>query len=175
MGEVSSYCSEEVKMAKFCSNGHQMEDSWDQCPYCQPTGYQRETVAANLKKTVIETETAPQAGGGAGRRTVLISEKRKAPVLGWLVAMSGDQKGEDFRVREGKNVLGSGVDAQVIIRDDTVSAQHASLRYDDGQFFLTDLDSSNGTYINEKRIAREELKDNDIVRVGEITLKFKAL
>jgi pSer/pThr/pTyr-binding forkhead associated (FHA) protein len=162
-------------MAKFCSNGHQMEDSWDQCPYCQPTGYQRGTMAGGLKKTVIETEAAPQAGGGAGRRTVLISEKRKPPVLGWLVAMSGDQKGEDFRVREGKNVLGSGADAQVTIRDDTVSAQHASLRYDDGKFFLTDLDSSNGTYINEKRIAREELKDNDMVRVGEITLKFKAL
>lgn len=159
-------------MAKFCPNGHQMEDSWDQCPYCQPTGYQRGT--ATLKKTVIETEAAPQAGGG-GRRTVLISEKRKPPVLGWLVAMTGDQKGEDFRLREGKNVLGSAADAQVVIHDATVSAQHASLRYDDGKFFLTDLDSSNGTYINEKRIAREELKDNDLVRVGEITLKFKAL
>jgi Inner membrane component of T3SS, cytoplasmic domain len=162
-------------MAKFCSNGHQMEDSWDRCPYCQPTGYQGGTSEAGLKKTVIETEAAPQAGASAGRRTVLISEKRKPPVLGWLVAMSGDQKGEDFRLREGKNVLGSGADAQVIIRDDTVSTQHASLRYEDSKFFLTDLDSSNGTYVNEKRIAREELKDNDMVRVGEITLKFKAL
>lgn len=166
-------------MAKFCPNGHQMEDSWDQCPYCQPTGYQRGTVAGgSAKKTVLETEVAREAGaagGGAGRKTVLISEKRKPPVLGWLVAMSGDQKGEDFRVREGKNLLGSGLEAQVVLRDTTVSGQHASLRYDDGKFFLTDLDSSNGTYINEKKISKEELKDNDVVRVGEVTLKFKAL
>ena len=27
-------------MAKFCSNGHQMEDSWSVCPYCQKTGFQ---------------------------------------------------------------------------------------------------------------------------------------
>ncbi|HEV2178249.1 MAG TPA: FHA domain-containing protein [Terriglobia bacterium] len=165
-------------MAKFCANGHQMEDSWDQCPYCQPTGYQRGGVAAGggAKKTVLETEVAREAGAaGGGRKTVLISEKRKPPVLGWLVAMSGDQKGEDFRVREGKNLLGSGLEAQVVLRDTTVSGQHASLRYDDGKFFLTDLDSSNGTYINEKKISKEELKDNDVVRVGEVTLKFKAL
>ena len=165
-------------MAKFCSNGHQMEDSWDQCPYCQPTGYERGAVAAGgAKKTVLETEVAREAGaaGGTGRKTVLISEKRKPPVLGWLVAMSGDQKGEDFRVREGKNLLGSGLEAQVVLRDTTVSGQHASLRYEEGKFFLTDLDSSNGTYINEKKISKEELKDNDVVRVGEVTLKFKAL
>ncbi|MGB0035833.1 MAG: FHA domain-containing protein [Candidatus Acidiferrales bacterium] len=160
-------------MAKFCAKGHQMEDSWDICPTCQTTGYQV-SGGSSAGKTRIETEP-PKEGGGAGRRTVLISEKRKPPVVGWFVAMTGDQKGEDFKVREGKNIVGSGPDAQIVIRDSTVSGQHASLRYEEGKFFLTDLDSSNGTYLNDKKVAREELKDNDVLRFGEITVKFKCL
>ena len=96
-------------------------------------------------------------------------------MVGWLVAMNGEQRGEDFRIHEGKNILGSGTDAQVVVRDSAISSQHASLRYEDAKFFLTDLDSSNGTFVNDKKIAREELKDNDVVRLGEITMKFKCL
>jgi len=163
-------------MAKFCANGHQMEDTWEICPYCQKTGFMGAGGGA-VAKTRLESEPPKDvaATAGAARKTVLLSEKRKAPVVGWFVAMSGDQRGEDFRVREGKNLLGSGAEAQIVLRDTTVSGQHASLRYEDGKFFITDLDSSNGTYLNDKKIAREELKDNDVLRIGEITLKFKCL
>ena len=162
-------------MAKFCANGHQMEDSWDVCPYCQKTGCQGLTSSMGTKKTVLETEPAKEAAPAAGRKTVLLAEKRKPPVVGWLVVLNGEQKGEDFRVRDGQNILGSSPDADIVIHDPTVTGKHASLRYKDGTFFLTDLDSSNGTFINDKSepIAREQLKDNDVVRVGETSLKFK--
>jgi len=91
------------------------------------------------------------------------------------VAMSGDQKGEDFRLHDGKNSVGSGTDSQIALKDSTVSSQHASVRYEDGKFFVTDLDSSNGTYLNDRKIVREELKDNDMIRFGEIIVKFKRL
>ena len=166
-------------MAKFCANGHQMEDSWEICPYCQRTGYVGTPSAGAEAKTRLESQpvaaaTPPPAGP---RKTVLLTEQRKAPVVGWLVAMNGEQKGEDFRVHEGQNMLGSASDADIVIRDVTVSAHHASLRHKDGKFVLTDLDSSNGTYLNEgsEPIAREELKDNDLVRVGGVSLKFKCL
>jgi hypothetical protein len=161
-------------MAKFCRNGHQMEDSWEICPYCQRTGYQAGTSSAAAGKTRLETEPDKPA---VGRKTVLLTEKRKAPVVGWLVAMSGEQKGEDFRLREGQNALGSSPDAEVLIRDSTISAKHASLRYKEGKFYLTDLDSTNGTYLNDRAeaITREELKDNDVIRLGDVSLKFKCL
>jgi hypothetical protein len=161
-------------MAKFCAKGHQMEDSWEICPTCQTTGYLASGGGA-AAKTRLETDLPKDASSGAGRRTVLLSEKRKPPVVGWFVAMTGDQKGEDFKVREGKNLVGSAPGAQVLITDSTVSAQHASLRYEEGKFFLTDLDSSNGSFVNEQKIAREELKDNDMIRFGDVTLKFKCL
>ena len=162
-------------MAKFCANGHQMEDSWTICPYCQKTGYQTAGAPASAK-TRLEGEPVREAAA-AGRKTVLLSEKRKPPVVGWLVALTGEQKGEDFRIRDGQNIIGSAPDADVILRDTAVSSKHASLRYKDQKFFITDLDSTNGTFLNDdlERIAREELKDNDIVRIGEISLKFKCL
>jgi pSer/pThr/pTyr-binding forkhead associated (FHA) protein len=98
-------------------------------------------------------------------------------VVGWLVVLSGQQKGEDFRLREGKNALGTSRDSEVALIDSAVSQKHASVSYKEGKFQLTDLDSTNGTFVNDgtESVARVELKDNDIIRVGETTLKFKCL
>jgi pSer/pThr/pTyr-binding forkhead associated (FHA) protein len=94
-----------------------------------------------------------------------------------LVALNGEQRGEDFRIRDGQNIIGSASDADIMLRDNAVSSKHASLRCKDQKFFITDLDSTNGTFVNEvtEPIAREELKDNDTVRIGDVTLKFKCL
>jgi pSer/pThr/pTyr-binding forkhead associated (FHA) protein len=98
-------------------------------------------------------------------------------VVGWLVAMNGQHKGEDFRLREGQNIIGSGGGLDVNLNDQAVSAKHASIRYRDGVFSLTDLDSTNGTFLNDgvEPIARAELRDNDVIRIGEVSLKFKCL
>ena len=158
-----------------------MEDSWEICPYCQRTGFASPGNPAAQAKTRLEGEPDPAAAPAAPlagpRKTVLLTEQRKAPVVGWFVAMDGGQKGEDFRVRDGQNILGSGADADIVIRDATVSGRHASLRYKDQKFYLTDLDSTNGTFLNDRSesLAREELKDNDVVRLGAISLKFKCL
>ena len=171
-------------MAKFCANGHQMEDSWQICPYCQKTGFQGGAGGgADAAKTRLETAPPPVPGPAAGsalaggRKTVVLSEVRKAPVVGWFVALSGEQKGEDFRVRDGQNMLGSAPDCEIVIRDVTVSGHHASIRHKDLKFILTDLDSTNGTFLNDRAesVAREDLKDNDTVRVGDVGWKFKCL
>jgi Inner membrane component of T3SS, cytoplasmic domain len=166
-------------MAKFCVSGHQMEDSWEVCPYCQRTGYTSAASSASLKAR-MESEMPREIGAresGGSRRAVLLADKRKAPVVGWFVVLSGEQKGEDFRIREGQNIIGSAHDADVVLRDTAIAGKHASLRYKDEKFTITDLDSTNGTFLNDRAdpIAREELKDNDVVRIGEVRLKFKSL
>jgi len=64
-----------------------------------------------------------------------------------------------------------------VLRDNAISGKHASLRYKDQKYTITDLDSTNGTFLNDRAdpIAREELKDNDVIRMGDVTLKFKRL
>jgi len=165
-------------MAKFCPNGHQMADTWEICPYCQKPGFASPPNPAAAAATRLESTpaTSPEQPAAA-RKTVLLSETRKAPVVGWLVALDGAQKGEDFRIREGQNIIGSGADADIQLHDVTISSRHASLRYKDNKFVLSDLDSTNGTFLNSGSgpIAREELKDNDIVTLGGVSLKFKCL
>ncbi|MGA2212889.1 MAG: FHA domain-containing protein [Bryobacteraceae bacterium] len=176
-------------MAKFCANGHQMEDSWEVCPYCQRTVYQAAGPAASLKSRLEpgaareenatrEGPTLRESGASSGsRRSTQLADKHKPPLVGWFVVLMGEQKGEDFRIREGPNIIGSASDADIVLRDSAISGKHASLRYKDEKFTITDLDSTNGTFLNDRAdpIAREELKDNDIVRMGEVRLKFKCL
>jgi hypothetical protein len=163
-------------MPKFCNNGHQMEDSWPDCPYCQRTGSFH---SASLDKTRLEISALDTNAAAAPdmRKTVLLSTLRRPPVVGWVVAMNGQHKGEDFRLREGQNVIGSSSGLEVTLNEPTVSSKHASIRYREGVFSLTDLDSTNGTFLNDgaNAIAREELKDNDLIRIGEVSLKFKCL
>ncbi len=111
----------------------------------------------------------------SGERLLYSPTSASRPWWDGLWRLTGEQKGEDFRIRDGQNVIGSAPDADIVLRDTAVSGKHASLRYKDQKFFLTDLDSSNGTYLNDSpsSIAREELKDNDVVRIGEVSLKFK--
>jgi hypothetical protein len=169
-------------MAKFCNNGHQMEDSWTDCPYCVKTGYRSVGLAADDKTrpemSVLvpqdKPENKPEFDGG---KTVLLASIKRPPVVGWLVVLNGAQKGEDFRLHEGKNGLGTARDCEVVLRDPAVSNKHASVSYKESKFMLTDLDSTNGTFVNDSAegVARIELKDNDIIRLGETTLKFKCL
>lgn len=169
-------------MAKFCDNGHQMEDSWTDCPYCVKTGFRGLTVEVGKTRPDMDsTRVGERSAGNSGSfdpgKTVPLSTIRRSPVVGWLVALDGPQKGEDFRLREGKNALGSEPASEVVLRDPAVSGRHASINYKEGTFVITDLDSTNGTFLNgnAEPVARVELKDNDVIRVGETALKFKCL
>lgn len=152
-----------------------MEDTWDHCPYCHRTGYQ--TSSGSAGKTRLETPPQRENPPASPRKTIVLAETRKPPIVGWFVALNGEQRGEDFRIRDGQNTIGSAPDADIILNDHAVSGKHASLRCKDQKFYLTDLDSTNGTFLNDRPdpIAREELKDNDVIRIGEVSLKFKCL
>ncbi|MBM4319158.1 MAG: FHA domain-containing protein [Deltaproteobacteria bacterium] len=98
-------------------------------------------------------------------------------VVGWVVALNGNHRGQDFRLHTGKNVIGTAADCDIVVTDPYLSSKHATIRHDtaDGSFTIIDLDSTNGTYLNDKRISKDELIDNDTVRLGRTELKFKAL
>ena len=141
--------------------------------------------------TVRETVTAPHSvpsggetmdmrGGGGGRantpdRTVLISERDRAPVTAWLVVTSGDRKGERFDIRGDEADVGRGTECDVIVDHDTVSGRHAKIRNEGGKFILYDLASRNGTFLNEKKISKAQLRDGDNITLGEMKFVFKSL
>ena len=96
-------------------------------------------------------------------------------VVGWVVVMGGEQKGTDFRLFPGRNVMGTAADCDIVLTDAYLSSKHCAIRYEDEQYSMVDLDSTNGTMVNGKKTAKVELIDNDMIRLGKTELKFKSL
>ena len=69
-------------------------------------------------------------------------------------------------------IFGRGDEADCRLNDDRVSRQHFAVVLKDGNFFVQDLKSTNGTYVNNERISESRLKPNDRVRVGQTVLVF---
>jgi len=104
-------------------------------------------------------------------RTRLIGQP--SPVVSWLVVKSGQYAGQQYRL-EAETVLGrDGNRCHFVVDDDSVSRQHAKIKFERGQYFVYDLGSANGTYINNARIQKQMLMDGDILRVGNTSLVFK--
>ena len=138
--------------------------------------------AASQQQAVQYQQSAPEmmADDGAMQHTRAINveelvDDRSQDCVGWVVALNGDLKGRDFRLTPGKNILGTSAQSEIVLTDQYMSSRHATINYEDGKFSFIDLDSTNGSYLNEKRISREELIDNDRIRLGRTELKFKSL
>ena len=84
-----------------------------------------------------------------------------------------------FRIKKEQAYIGTSSENDIILDDGFISGEHASIRLRDDQFYLTDLDSRNGTYVNDsecqERIDRVELNDGDEIYLGKVVLKFKCI
>ncbi|MDH3380157.1 MAG: GGDEF domain-containing protein [Gammaproteobacteria bacterium] len=70
-------------------------------------------------------------------------------------------------------VFGRDADVDIVLNTNTVSRRHAEIVKDEqGLWWLEDLSSTNGTFVNERRIDRERIGDGVRIRLGEIILKF---
>lgn len=98
------------------------------------------------------------------------------PVVGWLVVRSGTRANEQVKLRAGSNVVGrDGRKSQVLVDDPSVSSEHAKIRWENGVFVIYDLASTNGTFVNNRRIEKQRLMDGDSVRLGRMEFVFKQL
>ena len=101
---------------------------------------------------------------------------KKRPILGWLVVWEGDPQYHVFRIEKEQVYIGKSKECDLVFSDDYLSSEHASIRYRDDRFVLTDLDSSNGTFVNDREhknpIERVELQDDDEIIIGNTILKF---
>ena len=92
-----------------------------------------------------------------------------------LVALKGRLYTKSFKLTEGqKLVIGRGHDVDIHILDTGLSRQHCSLERSGGSFTVEDLGSRNGTWVNDKRIERHQLKHGDRVRFGGIEFEFRS-
>jgi pSer/pThr/pTyr-binding forkhead associated (FHA) protein len=78
-----------------------------------------------------------------------------------LVVVGGKLRGKEYTLNEGDNVLGRDSDVDVPFFVEGVSKKHISLNVNNEHLTLTDLGSSNGTFVNGKLVKRIALKPGD--------------
>jgi hypothetical protein len=89
-----------------------------------------------------------------------------------LVAQSPEFAGKSFDLSGSEITVGRVADNKVQVEHASVSGHHAVLTLDALDYFIKDLDSTNGTRINGERITQQKLRRNDIVRLGNIELLY---
>jgi hypothetical protein len=77
-----------------------------------------------------------------------------------------DGSGRTYQLREGANVVGRGQDAQFRLPDTGVSRRHLEIRWDGQSALLSDLNSTNGTTVNNAPVQEWQLADGDVIRLG---------
>lgn len=89
-----------------------------------------------------------------------------------LVAQSPEFAGLIFDLTGPEITVGRLADNGVQVEHPSVSGHHAIFRLDGQDYFVRDLESTNGTRINGERIAQQKLRRNDILRLGNIELLY---
>ena len=72
----------------------------------------------------------------------------------------------------GRLTLGRSSECQLVFADDTVSRRHAELRLVEGRWMLRDLGSSNGTWVNGRRVMEAEVAPGDDVQLGAVAIRI---
>jgi pSer/pThr/pTyr-binding forkhead associated (FHA) protein len=98
----------------------------------------------------------------------------RAPTRGVLIVVSGELAGRRVDVGAQPITIGKGPATLQISDDPAVSTRHAELALRGGAFVVTDLGSTNGTFVNSQRIAQPtRLGDGDLLRFGNTQMKFR--
>lgn len=105
-----------------------------------------------------------------GEKTRLVrSNAGVGNLCGWIVAITGDNAGQDWRIHPGKNQIGRGKEADIVLSEDSVSTIHAVIWVaPDGVVTLLDKDSTNGTFLNGEQVfVPVQINDSALIRIGE--------
>ncbi|MEO7092513.1 MAG: GGDEF domain-containing protein [Polyangiales bacterium] len=116
-----------------------------------------------------ETRVGATVVGAPAYRPKQASPTRRA----YLTVIAGNRAGEMFKLDAEETILGRGPQSAVHLDSDGVSRKHARVVRQGDDFLVEDLKSTNGTWVEDRRITFHKLKDGDRVQVGtEVIVRF---
>ena len=80
--------------------------------------------------------------------------------------------GEQVYHLHSRLVIGRAPESDIHLPDPSVSRQHVLIYMEDEKAILEDLGSRNGTYVNEEQVRKAVLTNGDVVRIGNVTVRF---
>ena len=124
-----------------------------QSPHARPARERGEATAIGM----MPTANAPNVEAPATRQHLMIIRDNELPV----------------RVDVDRFLIGRAPQCDLVIASPRVSREHAVITWENGQYFLKDLGSSNGTWMSGERITRRPLTSGDSVVLGTEPLTFE--
>lgn len=97
--------------------------------------------------------------------------------VGLLQIIHGEDIGRELELKPGKNVVGRQQDCSIHIINNSISRVHAQIECNpkaapDQRYIISDLQSTNGTKVNNEDISQTTLQDGDRVQFGRVVCKF---
>ena len=104
----------------------------------------------------------------------------KLPVVGWLVAMNGVHRGDDYQIRGYNTMIGRDRGNKIVLTgDDCISRTHCSIRHyaDNRSFYIYNAnEASNPVYVNSEPLHEHaQLHAYDVIKIGRTELLFVPL
>lgn len=101
------------------------------------------------------------------------SSQSAASLQAVLTVTEGTDKGVKTNLFAGRTNIGRRAGNELVLSDLNVSRLHSFITLENGHHVLYDAKSLNGTYLNEERVNRKELKSGDTIRLGNTVLLYE--
>lgn len=89
-----------------------------------------------------------------------------------LAVIDGPHRGAEYPIRRERTVLGRSRDADLVFDEDSLSREHAAIRYESGRFVFEDLGSANGCRLNGRTAHNADLVHGDMIQMGRVRMTF---
>ena len=106
-------------------------------------------------------------------RTIII--RRQPQSFAYLFWVDGPRRGDHAPLTTTGTTIGRGREADIVLDDETVSAEQARIRFEQGSWYLYDLASTNRTAVAGEPTVRRALQDGDRVTLGMTDMVFRVL
>ncbi len=91
-----------------------------------------------------------------------------------LTVINGKETERQYLLTASDTIIGRQPDCDIVLNADTVSRRHARLFCIGKHYYIEDLGSHNGTYINNRRLAKPlRIDPNDTIKIGNINFRFE--
>ncbi len=127
---------------------------------------------------VFTQETSPPPLQAAGEEQTVITHQQElmtdSPGVegACLITIHGENLGKKYDLDLNEMVIGRSDTANIRVDEENVSRHHAKITRSKKEYFIEDLKSTNGTFVNTKKIEKTSLKEGDLVLIGNTILKY---
>lgn len=121
----------------------------------------------------VEFESGDDLADGRFEVQALHEPGEDASVPAAELSIAGDSS-QAWRLDQDSMTLGRASSCEIVLADGNASRQHARLDQRQGEWWITDLDSTNGTLVNEGLIKERRLTSGDRITIGSTVLVFQS-